>query len=67
MGLKIIESYDASFVLEPDAKTALSALLTGESFLQQLAVQLQCSRIEFCRVIFSARPLQQRDAEGNAC
>ena len=64
MGLKIIESYDASFVLEPDAKTALSGLLTSESFLQQLAVQLQCSRIEFADLFFQPVPYSSETPKG---
>ena len=64
MGLKIIESYDSSFVLEPDAKTALFGLLTGESFLQQVAVQLQCSRIEFTELFFQPVPYSGETPKG---
>ena len=64
MGLKIIESYDASFVLEPDAKTALSGLLTSESFLQQVAVQLQCSGIEFAELFFQPVPYSSETPKG---
>ena len=64
MGLKIIESYDSSFVLEPDAKTALFASLTGESFLKQVAVQLQCSRIEFAELLFQPVPYSSETPKG---
>ena len=64
MGLKIIESYDSSFVLEPDAKTALFASLTGESFLKQVALQLQCSRIEFAELLFQPVPYSSEAPKG---
>jgi hypothetical protein len=64
MGLKIIESYDSSFVLEPDAKTALFGSLTGENFLQQVAVQLQCSRIEFTELLFQPVPYSSETPKG---
>src|SRR4028118_277399 len=64
MGLKIIESYDSSFVLEPEAKTALFGLLTGASFVQQVAVQLQCSRMEFAEVLFHPDPHSSETPKG---
>ncbi|MBD1814672.1 hypothetical protein NDA07_12795 [Microcoleus vaginatus DQ-U2] len=64
MGLKIIESYDSSFVLEPDAKTALFGLLTNESFLQQVALQLQCSRLEFTELLFQPVPYSSETPKG---
>ena len=64
MGLKIIESYDSSFVLEPDAKAALFGSLTGESFLKQIAVQLQCSHIEFAELLFQPVPYSSDTPKG---
>ncbi|MEG5159976.1 hypothetical protein QUB37_05910 [Microcoleus sp. AT3-A2] len=64
MGLKIIESYDSSFVLEPDAKTALFGLLTGESFVKQVALQLQCSCIEFAELLFQPIPYSSETPKG---
>jgi hypothetical protein len=64
MGLKIIESYDSSFVLEPDAKAALFHSLTNESFLQQIAMQLQCSRIEFAELLFQPVPYSSETPKG---
>ncbi|MBE9124521.1 hypothetical protein IQ269_28060 [Tychonema sp. LEGE 07199] len=64
MGLKIIESYDNSFVLEPDAKALLFGLLTGESFLQQIALQLQCSRLEFAELLFQPVPYSSDTPKG---
>ncbi|WP_019498174.1 hypothetical protein [Pseudanabaena sp. PCC 6802] len=56
MPLKIIDSYDASFELDPDAKTALFALLTGTAFLSQIAEQLQCAKVEFMELVFQPVP-----------
>ncbi|MEG4145627.1 hypothetical protein [Microcoleus sp. Pol12B5] len=64
MGLKIIESYDSSFVLEPEAKTALFSLLIGESFVKQVALQLQCSRIEFAELLFQPVPYSSDTPKG---
>jgi hypothetical protein len=47
MGLKIIETYDAQFSLNPDAKTALFALLKQPEFLAQVAANSQLEAIEF--------------------
>jgi hypothetical protein len=64
MGLKIIESYDGSFVLEPEAKAVLLSLLTAESFLQQVALQLQCSRLEFTELLFQPVPYSSETPKG---
>lgn len=64
MGLKIIESFDSSFTLESDAKVVLFGLLTGESFLQQVAEQLQCSRIEFTELLFQPVPYSTATPKG---
>ncbi|MBE9095886.1 hypothetical protein [Tychonema sp. LEGE 07203] len=64
MGLKIIQSYDSNFVLEPNAKAALFGLLMGENFLQQIAVQLQCSRIEFAELLFQPVPYSSDTPKG---
>jgi hypothetical protein len=64
MGLKIIESYDSSFVLEPEAKAVLMSLLTGDSFLQQIALQLQCSRLEFTELLFQPVPYSSETPKG---
>jgi hypothetical protein len=64
MGLKIIESYDGSFALEPEAKAALFRLLTAESFIQQIALQLQCSRLEFTELLFQPVPYSSETPKG---
>lgn len=64
MGLKIIESYDGSFVIEPEAKAVLLSLLTAESFLQQIASQLHCSRLEFTDLLFQPVPYSSETPKG---
>jgi hypothetical protein len=64
MGLKIIDSYDGSFALEADAKAALFALLTGERFLEQVAAQLRCARVEFTELLFQPVPYSSETPKG---
>jgi hypothetical protein len=64
MGLKIIESYDGSFVLEPSAKAVLLSLLTADSFQTQVAQQLHCSRIEFTNLLFQPVPYSTETPKG---
>jgi hypothetical protein len=56
MALKIIDHYDASFTLEPDAQVNLFALLKGEAFLSQIAEQLHCQAVEFTELVFQPVP-----------
>ncbi|PZV11915.1 MAG: hypothetical protein DCF22_13380 [Leptolyngbya sp.] len=56
MALKIIEHFDSSFSLEPDAKAALVALLTAERFLQEIAQTASCSSVEFTQLLFQPIP-----------
>ncbi|MGL5058407.1 MAG: hypothetical protein ACRC62_00395 [Microcoleus sp.] len=64
MGLKIIDSYDSSFVIEANAKAALFSLLSGEKFLQQIAEQLQCDRVEFTELLFQPVPYSSETPKG---
>lgn len=54
--LKIVNQFDSSFTLEPDAKSTLFALLTHESFRQQVAQQAQCQDVEFTELLFQPVP-----------
>ena len=54
--LKIVNHYDSSFVLEPDAKANLFRLLTSEAFLNQVAEQVQCQNVEFTELLFQPVP-----------
>ena len=52
MGLKIIEHFDSSFSLEPEAKTTLFALLKSEAFVQQVSQALEGAQVEFTELLF---------------
>lgn len=56
MPLKIIQHYDGSFTLDPEARTALFQQLTSEAFLQQICQQLQWERAEFTEMLFQPVP-----------
>ncbi|MCJ8280909.1 MAG: hypothetical protein MJK14_13755 [Rivularia sp. ALOHA_DT_140] len=56
MPLKIIQNFDSSFTLEPQAKATLFELLTNESFLKQVSQQSKCEQVEFIELIFQPVP-----------
>lgn len=64
MGLKIIESFDSSFTLEPEAKAALFGLLSSDGFLKQVAEQVQCDRLEFTDLLFQPVPYSTTTPKG---
>ncbi|WGV27920.1 hypothetical protein [Halotia branconii] len=64
MPLKIVQNFDSSFTLEPQAQTILFQLLTGESFLQQICQQLQCEKVEFTELLFQPVPYSLTTPKG---
>ncbi|MEA5519477.1 MAG: hypothetical protein WAN66_26495 [Limnoraphis robusta] len=64
MGLKIIESFDASFTLDPQAKTILFGLLTSQTFLNQVSQQLQGKSVEFTELLFQPVPYSLQTPKG---
>ncbi len=64
MGLKIVESFDNSFSLEPEVKVILFKLLQGESFLHQVSQQGQCSQVEFTELLFQPVPYSSTTPKG---
>jgi hypothetical protein len=64
MGLKIIETYDGQFSLNPDAKTALFALLKHPEFLAQVAANSQLGTIEFTELLFQPMPYSTETPKG---
>lgn len=62
--IRIVETFDTSFTLNPDAKAALFALLRSESFLAQLTEQLQCGRVEFTELLFQPVPYSASTPKG---
>ncbi len=64
MSLKIIENFDNSFTLEPEAKETLFALLKNETFLQQVAEQVKCQQVEFTELLFQPVPYSTATPKG---
>ena len=64
MGLKIIQNFDASFTLEPQAKETLCNLLNSEAFLGQICQQLKCGAVEFTELLFQPVPYSMSTPKG---
>lgn len=68
MALKIIDNFDSSFSLEPDAKLVLFELLKNESFLSQIssaiADKLNGNRVEFTELLFQPVPYTTATPKG---
>jgi hypothetical protein len=64
MGLKIIDHFDGSFTLEPDAKAELFGLLNQDAFLQQVAQMVPCSQVEFTELLFQPVPYSTATPKG---
>jgi hypothetical protein len=62
--IRILENFDGSFTLNPEAKEALFALLSNESFLAQVAAQLQCKAVEFTELLFQPVPYSASTPKG---
>lgn len=64
MALKIIDHFDSSFSLDPEAKAALFALLKSEAFLQQVSQALDGSSVEFTELLFQPVPYSLTTPKG---
>ncbi|MDJ0555625.1 MAG: hypothetical protein QNJ68_14520 [Microcoleaceae cyanobacterium MO_207.B10] len=64
MGLKIIENFDSSFTLLPEAENTLFKLLTTEQFIAQITSQLSCQKLEFTELIFQPVPYSKETPKG---
>ncbi len=64
MALKIIQSFDSNFTLEPQAKATLFELLTNESFLKQVCQQSNCEQVEFTELLFQPVPYSSATPKG---
>ncbi len=62
--LRIISNFDSSFVLDPEAKNNLFTSLTSESFLNQVAGQIQCQAVEFTELLFQPVPYTMATPKG---
>ena len=64
MGFRIIENYDTSFTLLPEARSILCSLLTNETFTQQIGQKLGEIKIEFTDLLFQPVPYSQHTPKG---
>lgn len=62
--LKIVNNYDSSFVLAPEARDTLFSLLTSEAFLEQVTKQVQCQDVEFTELLFQPVPYSAATPKG---
>ncbi|MGM3306007.1 hypothetical protein ACSQ6I_08500 [Anabaena sp. WFMT] len=64
MSLKIVQNFDSSFTLAPEAQETLFKLLTSESFLSQICHNWQCEKIEFTEMLFQPVPYSPATPKG---
>ena len=64
MALKILDNFDSSFILNPDAKAALFDLLKSSTFLQQIAQNAGWKQIEFTELLFQPAPYSSTTPKG---
>lgn len=62
--LKIINNFDSSFFLDPEAHKQLFSLLTSENFLNQVARQVPCQEVEFTELLFQPVPYTTSTPKG---
>ncbi len=62
--LKIVDNFDSSFVLDPEAKDKLFDLLKQENFCLQVAQQVQFSTVEFTELLFQPIPYTTATPKG---
>jgi hypothetical protein len=64
MKIKVIENFDGSFTLDPQAQAILFGLLTGEKFLGQIAEQAKCESLTFTEIVFQPVPYSPGTPKG---
>lgn len=62
--LKIVNNFDSSFILDPEARENLFTLLIGETFRKQIAIQIPCQDIEFTELLFQPVPYSEGTPKG---
>ncbi|MBW4638467.1 MAG: hypothetical protein KME05_09560 [Gloeocapsa sp. UFS-A4-WI-NPMV-4B04] len=63
MPLKIIDHFDSSFTLDPEAKEALFSLLKSEAFIKQITEQMQYA-CEVTELLFQPVPYSVATPKG---
>ena len=54
--LRIINNFDTSFSLEPESQRILFGLLESDSFLGQVAGQIEAQKVQFTGILFQPMP-----------
>ena len=62
--LKIVNNFDSSFILDPEARDNVLSLLSNETFLTQVAEQAQCEKVEFTELLFQPVPYTTTTPKG---
>ena len=62
--LKIINNFDSSFVLDPEARDNLFEWLTSDSFRNQVAGQAKSQNVEFTQLLFQPVPYSTATPKG---
>lgn len=66
MTLKIVENFDASFSLPPEAQETLFSLLNNPDFLRQICQQTSANSLEFANKLFQPVPYSSQTPKGMA-
>ncbi|EAW38277.1 hypothetical protein [Lyngbya sp. PCC 8106] len=64
MRIRIVENFDADFILDPQVKTILFNLLTSESFLNQVSQPVNGKAVEFTELLFQPIPYSVQTPKG---
>ena len=64
MPFKIIQNFDTSFTLEPQAQETLFNFLQAESFIQQICQQSKFGKVEFTKLLFQPVPYSLSTPKG---
>ncbi|MBW4622280.1 MAG: hypothetical protein KME17_23370 [Cyanosarcina radialis HA8281-LM2] len=62
--LKIVNNFDGSFTLDPDARQTLVDLLQGQKFVEQIVEQANCKTVEFTHLLFQPVPYSLATPKG---
>ncbi|MGB7442164.1 MAG: hypothetical protein WA919_13920 [Coleofasciculaceae cyanobacterium] len=62
--LKIINNFDSGFILDPESRNNLFSLLSSENFLNQVAKQASCPKVEFTELLFQPVPYSTGTPKG---
>ncbi|GEM_PF-223666 len=64
MRIRIVENFDADFILDPQVKTTLFGLLTSQGFLNQVSQQVNEKAVEFTELLFQPIPYSVQTPKG---